>query len=326
MPSDSRTPTVSAVLLAWNRKPFVEIVLDKLAQLPVDEIVVVDHGNDGTSEMVAARGGNVRAVHVGENRGIAGRNLGAREARGDLLVMLDDDAYPLPGSIEQMVEVFAAHPRLGILGGLVRELDADGNVYRSDEPGTFDWFLRAGQTGPTPKDGLPSFFFPEGACMARREAFLEVGGYFEPFFTDVTELELTTRLIDAGWDVRYMPEAGFDHMYTESGLSESRELEFRVRNQFWYFWMYFPQPLATWRMALYAFFEFFDCAGRGAIRAWFKAIVDAWRKRDLVRPHRRTMSREVLRRTELNRTRMQWKLLIARFRKIPAKLGRGPSA
>jgi GT2 family glycosyltransferase len=137
----------------------------------------------------------------------------------------------------------------------------------------------------------------------------------------VTELELTTRLLDAGWDVRYLPEAAFDHMHTESGLTMSRELEHRVRNQFWYFWMYFPQPLAAWRMFTYAFFEFFDCVGRGEPGSWFKAIVGAWRERDLVRPHRRTLSREVLRRTELNRTRMQWKLLITRFKKVPAKLG-----
>jgi N-acetylglucosaminyl-diphospho-decaprenol L-rhamnosyltransferase len=315
---------ISAVILAWNRKPFVEIVLDRLAQLPVDEIIVVDHGDDGTAEMVDARGGNARAVHVGENTGIAGRNLGAKEASGDLLVMLDDDAYPLPGAIEKMVEVMDAHPRTAILGGLVQELDAEGNIFRRQEAGTFDWFLRAGEAGPTPSGGFPSFYFPEGACMARRAAFLEVGGYFEPFFTDVTELELTTRLIDAGWDVRYLPEAVFDHMRTESGLSVSRELEHRVRNQFWYFWMYFPQPLAAWRMISYAFFEFFDCIGRGALGAWFKAIGGAWRKRSVVRPYRRTLSREVLHRTELNRTRMQWKLLLARFKKIPSKLsGRG---
>ena len=312
--------TVSAVILAWNRKPFVKIVLDQLAQLPVDEVVVVDHGDDGTSEMVETRGGNVRAIHVGTNLGIAGRNLGAREASGDLLVMLDDDAYPLPGAIEKLIETFDAHPRTAILGGLVQELDTEGNVFRRDEPGTFDWFLRAGEPGPTPEGGFPSFYFPEGACMARREAFLEVGGYFEPFFSDTTELELTTRLLDAGWDVRYLPEAVFNHMRTESGLSTSLELEFRVRNQFWYFWMYFPQPLAAWRMFTYAFFEFFDCVGRGAPRSWFNAVAGAWRERDVVRPHRRTLSHEVLRRAELNRTRMQWKLLIARFKKIPAKL------
>jgi GT2 family glycosyltransferase len=312
--------TVSAVILAWNRKPFVEIVLDKLARLPVDEVVVVDHGDDGTAEMVEARGGNVRAIRLGENTGIAGRNRGAEAATGDLLVMLDDDAYPLPGAIEKMIETMDAHPRTAILGGLVQELDAEGNIFRRDEPGTFDWFLRVGESGPTPEGGFPSFYFPEGACMARREAFLEVGGYFEPFFSDTTELELTTRLIDAGWDVRYLPEAVFDHMRTESGLSVSRELEYRVRNQFWYFWMYFPQPLAAWRMLSYGFFEFFDCLGRGAPGAWFRAVGDAWRNRSVVRPHRKTLSREVIRRTELNRTKLQWKLLVARIRKIPAKL------
>ena len=311
---------VSAVVLAWNRKPFVEIVLDKLAQLPVDEVVVVDHGNDGTSEMVEARGGNVRAVHVGKNLGIGGRNLGANEARGDILVMLDDDAYPHPGAIEKMLEKMDADPGLAILGGFVQELDAEGNVFRRNEPGTFDWFLRAGDTGATPPGGFPAFFFPEGACMARRDAFREVGGYFEPYFSDHTEVELTTRLIAAGWDVRYLPEAVFDHMRTESGLSVARELEFRVRNQCWYFWMYFPPMRAAWRITSYAFFEFFDCLARGAVGSWFKALRGAWRDRALVRPYRKQLPPDVLRRAELNRMSMHWKLLFARVKKVPAKL------
>ncbi len=39
----------------------------------------------------------------------------------------------------------------------------------------------------------------------RREAFLEVGGYLEPLFMVEVEVELTTRLLAAGWDVRYVP-------------------------------------------------------------------------------------------------------------------------
>jgi GT2 family glycosyltransferase len=320
-PAGTKAHTISAVILAWNRKPYVETVLDKLSRLPVDEVIVVDHGDDGTSEMVAARGGDdVKVIPVGRNLGIAGRNLGAKEAEGDLILMLDDDSYPLEGSIEAMVETLDAHPDIAILGGLVRELDESGRVFRFDELGTFDWFLRAGDTGPTPPGGFPAFFFPEGACLARRDAFLEVGGFMEPFFSDTVELELTTRLLATGWDVRYLPEAAFDHMKSESGLSVHKELEMRVRNQLWYFWMYYPPVLAARRMLLYSFFEFFDCAARGAVGAWPRAIVDAWRDRNRVRRYRDRLPGEVLRRAELNRNRMQWRLLVGRVRKLPARV------
>ena len=41
--------------------------------------------------------------------------------------------------------------------------------------------------------------------MVRRDAFLQVGGFFEPYFHLVEGIDLTARLLAAGWDVRYFP-------------------------------------------------------------------------------------------------------------------------
>ena len=122
-------PSVSAVIVTWNRREALRTVLDRLAELPVDEVLVVDNGSeDDTAELVRARGGNVRLLEQGSNLGIAGRNRAAREARGDLLLMLDDDAYPLPGAIEVLAERFERDPRLGVAGGFVRDVDTGGGV------------------------------------------------------------------------------------------------------------------------------------------------------------------------------------------------------
>ena len=72
--------TVSAVILAFNRADDVDHTLDRLAGEPLDEVIVVDSGDDDTSERVRARGGNVRLVKTGDI-GAAARNYGAAEAR-----------------------------------------------------------------------------------------------------------------------------------------------------------------------------------------------------------------------------------------------------
>ena len=97
MPRDAR-PTVSAVIITRNRKDALSRVLDRLLEQPVGEILVVDNGSsDGTAEHVRGYGDPVRLLEPGENLGLGGRNLAAGEAAGELLLMLDDDCFPLAG-------------------------------------------------------------------------------------------------------------------------------------------------------------------------------------------------------------------------------------
>lgn len=309
-------PSVSAVIVTWNRREALQIVLDRLAELPVDEVLVVDNGSeDDTVEVVRARGGNVRLLEQGANLGIAGRNRAAKEATGELLLMLDDDAYPLPGAIEALAERFERDPRLGAAGGFVRDVDADGGLVRSTELGTFDWWLRAGRKGEAPPEGLPAFFFPEGASMLRRSAYLEVGGFFEPYFYLSSEIDLATRLLAAGWDVRYVPQAPFDHMKAQSGRSNDRALYFRIRNHLWYLWLRFPASVALRRSAGYLLFDLIDATHQRHPGAWARAIRDAWTKRELVRGARRPVAREIRRRAELNRGRTHLRLLAGQLRR-----------
>lgn len=310
--------TVSAVILVRNRKDAVRIVLDKLAALArddtVDEIVVVDSGStDGTPDVIRAHPSDVHLIEAGTNVAIAGRNIGVRAATGDYVLILDDDCYPLPGAVSTLRAFLDNHPQVGLVGGLVRDVDPDGDVIRQEQPGTFDWWLRGGRRPqPAPADGWPCFFFPEGACLARRDAFLDVGGFFEPYFFGSSEVDVTTRLLAAGWDVRYQPAAAFDHMKAEAGRTDgSLARRMRVRNQIWYFSMHFPWPMAVRRIPAYLAWDFVECAWHGAIRTgWLGGIAAAWRQRAAIRGARKPLPRNVLKRAELNRGRLHMRLLV----------------
>jgi GT2 family glycosyltransferase len=314
---------VSAVVLAYRRCDEVAHTLDRLAELPVDEVIVVDNASgDGTAELVRSRAG-VRLVEAGRNLGAAGRNLGAQAATGDLLVMLDDDSYPRPGAIEAALDLFARDPAVGLVGGAVHDVDPGGRIVFGDEVGSFDWWLRAGRD-ERPPAGLPAFFFPEGACVVRREAYLDAGGCFEPYFVTLTELDLTIRLLARGWDVRYLPGAVFEHRKAQAGrTSGTGILRLRVRNQLWYFWLRFPAAVAARRIPLYLAFDLIECARRRAVReAWLGGVRDAWRDRAAIRGERRPVTRRTARRAELNRGRMHLRYLSAHARR---RLRRGSS-
>ena len=291
------------------------MVLERLAGEDIDETIVVDNGGDDeTATVVKGAPGSVRLIVPGENLGIAGRNLGAREAVSELVLFLDDDSYPTPGAVRALAEPFARVPGLGAAGGLVRDVDGEGRVLRADDAGTFDWFLRGGRRG-FPRDGFPAFFFPEGAAIVRRTAFLAVGGFFEPYFFTLSELDVSTRLIAAGWDVRYVPGAAFAHAKAAAGRTGvDRTLRLRVRNQVWYFWLRFPPALAARRIPAYLFAELLKCVDEGALGAWVGGIADAWRERDRVRPFRQPLPRGVIRRAELNRGRLHVRLFAQKAR------------
>ena len=294
--------TVSAVILAFNRADDVDHTLDRLAEEPLDEVIVVDSGDDDTSERVRARGGNVRLVKTGDI-GAAARNYGAAEARSDLLLMLDDDCYPLPGTVNTLREALTHNQGLALAAGLVLEVDREGRVIHSQEVGTFDWFLRAGHRGPVPHDGVPTFFFPEGGCMVGATRSSTSAGSSRPISSPCPRWTSTTRLIGRGWDVRYLPApSSSTARRPEDGPSE-RTMRLRVRNQLWYFWLRFPARVAVAPDSGVPRVRPDRVPYRGVPRAWSRAVAEAWRERGRVREFRDPLPRKPVRRAELKRGR-----------------------
>ncbi|HEX2040659.1 MAG TPA: glycosyltransferase family 2 protein [Acidimicrobiales bacterium] len=310
--------SISAVMMARNRADVVGEVLHRLAELPIDEVVVVDNGSDdGTPEVVESCAADWEAprrlelVRCETNVGVAARNVALRRARNDLVLLVDDDSYPLPGSIERLVAAFEANDRLAVAGGFVVEVDEHKNVTNSTEPGSFDWMLRAGAVGDPPVDGFRTYFFPEGAALARRDAVLGVGGFYEKFFFTQEGFELTARLLGAGWDVRYLPTAPFHHMKAPKDRGDhSTLLRLAVRNHLWYFWLRFPPAVAARRIPAYAAYDLLQAAYRGVPGAWWAGVRDAWREREVVRDDRAPLDRAVVRRAELRRGRAHLRLVL----------------
>ena len=126
-------------------------------------------GHGIARRVLEGQASRVRIVDAEGNIGSAGRNLAAGMAAGDLLLMLDQDSYPLPGAVDAMIDIFGAKPRTGVVGGMVLDSDSLGVALSTGrEPGSFDWFLRPRVVGYDGVSDSPAFFFPEGASMIRR--------------------------------------------------------------------------------------------------------------------------------------------------------------
>ena len=144
-------PFVSVVTVNYNGKSFIEECLEALGRqtYPRDryEIIVVDNASqDGSAELAASRFPDVRLVKSRRNVGFAaGNNLGFAAARGELLALINNDAFAEPGWIEALVTALEEDPRAGLVTSRIlfrrRTLEIElgsGTFWPRDVLGTSD--------------------------------------------------------------------------------------------------------------------------------------------------------------------------------------------
>ncbi len=136
MNSERHQPDVSLVLLAWNRKRYLEQGLPSLfAALSPDvshEIILMDNASqDGTDDELMKYAGRpgVCVVRNRRNLRFKGFNRLFAMARGRLIVELDDDVIEYPKGFDRVfLDTFAAFPDYGYLAlDTVRNELTDGN-------------------------------------------------------------------------------------------------------------------------------------------------------------------------------------------------------
>src|SRR5262249_32654572 len=124
-------PRCSIIIPVFNQASVTRACLNQLLTLPCSadtEIIVVDDGSrDVTPQLLASYGDRISVVSHQGNSGVAvSCNDGALIARGDLLVMLNNDTIPQRRWLDALVEYLDARPQVGIVGS--RLLFADGSV------------------------------------------------------------------------------------------------------------------------------------------------------------------------------------------------------
>ena len=233
------TADLDVVVVNYNAGAHLRRCLDSIAAhrggSDLDVVLVDNDSTDGSVEPAAAAHPEARVLRNHTNRGLsAAWNQGIRETASPWVFLPNPDLEVTEGTLEALVAFGDAHPEAGIVGPLVRNVD--GSVYES------------GRVLPSVKDGLGHAFlgsfkpdnafttrykmtdwdrvserrvdWVSGSCMLIRRAALEAVGVFdERFFLYAEELDLSTRMRDAGWQVWFTPVMEVVHV---GGVSTGR--------------------------------------------------------------------------------------------------------
>ena len=200
-------------------------LLESEPKIPFEIIVADDCSTDATAQLVPKIGGIVRHVRHAENHGFLGNcNLAADHARGDKIVLLNNDTLVLPGWLEYLLAPFDGLESVGLVGSKLiswdgRLQEAGGIFWRDGSA----WNFGRGQNATDPEfNYLKDVDYCSGASIAvPATLWRELGGFDDSYAPAYCEdSDLAFRIRQAGWRTLYSPYSEVIH---HEGRSHGRD-------------------------------------------------------------------------------------------------------
>jgi hypothetical protein len=211
-------PLVTVNILSFNRRECLKITLEKVFEQSYKniEVIVVDNASsDGTIEMIEKEYPDVKLIKLKKNTGIAGWNEGFKIAKGEYVLVLDDDSYPDKDTICEGLNKF--NDQIGIIAFNIFNM----RINRSEA----EDFLT-----------YPSHFVGCGALI-KKEVIDKVGHFSKDYFIYYHELDYSARCYDNGFQILYLPESRVIHNQSLLSRGNSKEDPFLSSYRFYHYFI-----------------------------------------------------------------------------------------
>jgi GT2 family glycosyltransferase len=287
-------PRVCIILVNWNRSDEVLRCLKRIDAIagPSREIIIVDNGStDGSLECFGQlRRNDVRLIALSANKGPSyARNAGLEAARSEYTFFLDSDALPGRWALAELVRSLDAEPTIGIAGCQILA----GKSRRIDQ------WIYAQSVEVWRNRPFDTYSFSAAGAMGRTQVLKDVGGFWSDLFIYNEEVDLSIRVIRAGYRVVYRPSAKVFHMPASTGRVPSDAYWFyQVRNWIWIFYRYYPFPQRLQKVLLYGGLYLAKSGVAGKIPTCMRGILAGLRRTDIIRDYRDKLSVSEIRRLD----------------------------
>jgi N-acetylglucosaminyl-diphospho-decaprenol L-rhamnosyltransferase len=233
-------PDITVIIVNYNSGPHLADCLTSLDDGLAGfnwEGVVVDNASTDHSEMVAEETEQgtkrVRLVRLASNTGFAtAANLGARTGAANRLLFMNPDCLVAPGFVAPLLQELETPSRPAAVAPCVFNEDGSPQGNARGDPtmitGLFGRSTLLSRLFPStalvrrnvlmPEDLTPaSVDWVSGSCvLVQREAFEAVGGFDERYFLYWEDADFCRRLRNAGWSIRFRPDARVVHVGARS--------------------------------------------------------------------------------------------------------------
>jgi glycosyltransferase involved in cell wall biosynthesis len=228
--------TLSAVIATHNRREILRkalvAYLNQIPSTPPLEVLVVDDGSsDGTAEMVAGLKDlgrmSIRYFRQEKRGAAAARNIGLREAVGEIILFTDDDILPADNLVAEhsLWHQKYPEPSVAVLGYMTWSPEVHPTPFMR-------WYGREGVVSDLRalegQKELSCKYFYTGNISLKTEFLRENGPFDEDFKTYGWEdFELGYRLMKKGLRLKYNPQAigyHYQHVKFEDACRRARRV------------------------------------------------------------------------------------------------------
>jgi GT2 family glycosyltransferase len=229
---------ISVIIVSYNVRFFLEQCIKSVyraaGDMPIEVFVVDNNSADGSCVMVRNQFPEVILIENADNTGFSkANNQAMRIAAGDFQLILNPDTVVEESTFGKILEFMDGHPDAGALG--VRMIDGKGSFLPESKralptpwvsfykvfglSALFPRSRKFGQyhLGYLPQDEVNQVDILPGAFMFIRKTVLDKTGYFdESFFMYGEDIDLSYRILQAGYKNYYFPETTIIHYKGES--------------------------------------------------------------------------------------------------------------
>ncbi len=261
----------SVIVVSWNTRELLRQCLQSIVDEPgieivaagaqpsgaarlAAEIIVVDNASDdGSAQMVQADFPQARLIANRHNAGFAAANNQAiAQARGRVLLLLNPDAYLLPGALAGLARFLRDHPEAAAAGPNVLNPDGSWQAAAFRFATLWDLFCEAvflsvlwprsplfarKELGGFDRDAVREVDWVQGCALAvRRDVWDAVGPFDEGYWMYVEELDWCRRAKNMGYRIFFTPDAQVVH-YGKRSVAKARAsvLPLGFRSHFRYY-------------------------------------------------------------------------------------------
>jgi GT2 family glycosyltransferase len=224
---------LSVVILNYDVRYFLELCIKSvqaaIADLDAEIIIVDNHSSDDSCQMVKTFFPEITLIENKENLGFSkGNNIGVAQAKGEYICLLNPDTVVSEDVFEKSLAYAETIPKMGILG--CQLIDGRGQFLPESKRniptpiisikkvmgfgrGYYACHLSPADTGEV--DVLVGAFM-----ILKKKVYDRVKGFDESYFMYGEDIDLSYKVIKAGFQNFYFGEATLLHFKGESTLKD----------------------------------------------------------------------------------------------------------
>lgn len=242
----NNNPTISFITICYNgfkdTCELIESLQDKIHSVSYEIIVVDNASREDEAAKIQKLYPSVVAIRSNENGGFSGgNNIGIRVARGKYIFLINNDTYIESDNIACLIERLESHPKIGGVSPKIRFAFPPQHIQFAGFTPLTRLTLRNSMLGfDSPDDGSfdtphPTSYLHGAAMMIKREVIDKVGLMPELFFLYYEELDWSTSMTRAGYELWYEPGCTVFHKESQStGQLSKLRTYYLTRNRLLY--------------------------------------------------------------------------------------------